>query len=84
MPAPAEPFPVPAKMPAVSMDTVKALAKVHSEWSGPAKDFSPPTLDEMGVAEGDVRVLKHPGGEKEALRRMEAFLKDKKRAAEVR
>jgi hypothetical protein len=53
------------------------------QYSGPNKDFGVPTLEEIGRTNPH-SPLKHPGGEREALRRLDVFLADKKQAMQVR
>ncbi|GAA98066.1 uncharacterized protein L969DRAFT_59737 [Mixia osmundae IAM 14324] len=48
--------------------------KIYASFTGPDGKFSVPTMEELGMAKATGI---HPGGETEALKRLEAYMKDK-------
>lgn len=87
LPAPDEPTEAPQIMPPLTDAHIAYMLDTLDlrRFAGPSNDFAPPTLSELGVdeAEGTEDRNRYAGGEMEALRRMEEFLKTKRVVAEV-
>lgn len=69
-----EPLDAPTTMPSIDQQLLSSL-KMDS-MSGPSRNFSVLTLNEVNEQDTEDNESLHPGGEHEALRRMEEFLKD--------
>ncbi len=83
LPTPPEPLAAPTTKFNFKIDAELASLPSTHNIAGPLKDFTPPTLEEISVHPIELTRCTHMGGEKEALKRLTEYMRDKKAVAEV-